>query len=146
VYHSPLNVETRAEVRKQFAALAGADVTDGAKVSAWGRAIHVPQSGAGVAWFEFADLCGSKRPLSAADYLEITKAFHTVFVTEVPKMDLGSKDMVRFCPNKVVWKTDNVLQARRLITFVDACYESKATCCHSTPCPHTYCVRRRSSS
>jgi peroxisome-assembly ATPase len=54
----------------------------------------VGESGNGVAWFDFQELCGSKKPLSAADYIEITKTFPTVFLTEVPKMDLGSKDMV----------------------------------------------------
>lgn len=38
------------------------------------------------------DLCG--KPLSAADYLEITKNFGTIFVTDVPKMGLDKKDLV----------------------------------------------------
>ena len=52
------------------------------------------------------DLCG--QPFSAADYLEITKQFGTVFLLDVPKMGMESKDL-----------------ARRFITFIDACYESK---------------------
>lgn len=47
----------------------------------------------------FQDLCG--RPLSAADYLEVTR-FPVVFVTGVKRMGLGEKD-----------------KARRFITFVD---------------------------
>jgi protein AFG1 len=44
-----------------------------------------------VAKFHFDELCGN--PLSAADYLEVTKTFGTVFVLDIPKMDLGKKDM-----------------------------------------------------
>ena len=40
--------------------------------------------------------------MSAADYIEITKNFGTIFVVDVPKMGLGQKDM-----------------ARRFITFID---------------------------
>ncbi|KAG8844529.1 hypothetical protein FRB91_002561, partial [Serendipita sp. 411] len=58
-----------------------------------------------IAKFTFAELCG--KPLSAADYLEVTKQFGTVFVLDVPKLDLGQKDL-----------------ARRFITFIDACYEN----------------------
>jgi len=53
----------------------------------------VPESTSSVAKFNFDDLCG--QPLSAADYLEVTKNFGTVFLLNVPKMDLNMKDMVR---------------------------------------------------
>ncbi|KAH9927214.1 AFG1-like ATPase-domain-containing protein, partial [Fomitopsis serialis] len=57
--------------------------------------------------FRFDELCGM--PLSAADYLEIVKNFKTIFILDVPKMGMSQKD-----------------KARRFITFIDACYESKA--------------------
>jgi protein AFG1 len=94
VYRAPLDAATRAETRKLFAAAAGPEIVEGRELRAWGRAVRVPQSGGGAAWFEFDDLCGARHPLSAADYLEITRAFPTVFVTEVPKMNLSNKDMV----------------------------------------------------
>ena len=58
----------------------------------WGRKILVPESSSTVAKFGFLDLCG--KPMSAADYIEITKNFGTIFVTNVPKMGLSQKDMV----------------------------------------------------
>jgi protein AFG1 len=93
VYRSPLNNETRAETRKIFEALAGPSI-ESRELSVWGRTLRVPECGNGVAWFDFQDLCGSKKPLSTADYIEIASTFPTLFVTEVPKMNLGSKDMV----------------------------------------------------
>lgn len=66
----------------------------------WGRTLLVPKSSDNVARFSFDDLCG--KPLSAADYLEVTRQFRTLFITDVPKMGLGQKDL-----------------ARRFITFID---------------------------
>jgi protein AFG1 len=53
-----------------------------------------------MAKFDFEDLCG--QPLSAADYIEITNKFSTIFVLNIPKMGLNQKDL-----------------ARRFITFID---------------------------
>jgi len=47
-----------------------------------------------VAKFDFEDLCG--QPLSAADYIEITKNFGIIFLLNIPKMDLNKKDLVCF--------------------------------------------------
>lgn len=109
VYYDPLTPENKAEVEKIFSAFTS-DPSDPVQynrgLNTWGRTISVPESTSHVAKFQFDDLCG--RPLSAADYLEITKNFGTIFVTDVPKMGLGEKD-----------------KARRFITFIDACYESK---------------------
>ncbi|TFK94199.1 AFG1-like ATPase [Polyporus arcularius HHB13444] len=109
VYYDPLTPENKAEIEKLFRAFTS-DPSDPAipnrKLHTWGRKIVVPESSSTVAKFGFLDLCG--KPMSAADYIEITKNFGTIFVTDVPKMGLGQKDM-----------------ARRFITFIDACYESK---------------------
>jgi len=61
-------------------------------LTTFGRTIHVPLSTLRVARFTFNELCA--RPLSAADYLEITRVFGTIFVTDVPKLDIGRKDVV----------------------------------------------------
>ncbi|TFY73602.1 hypothetical protein EWM64_g10410 [Hericium alpestre] len=109
VYHDPLTPETHAEIHKLFEALTS-DPSDpivhGRKLTIWGRDIVVPKSTSEVAMFDFDDLCG--KPLSAADYLEITRQFTTLFVCDVRKMGMSEKD-----------------KARRFITFIDACYENK---------------------
>lgn len=110
VYYHPLGPETTSEMDKLFNGLASADVDPeirlGRKLSLWGREVVVPESSGHVARFTFDDLCN--RPLSASDYLEITKNFHTIFVEDIPKLTLSERD-----------------QARRFITFVDAAYEMK---------------------
>ncbi|KZT71431.1 AFG1-like ATPase [Daedalea quercina L-15889] len=109
VYYDPLTPENQAEIEKIFKALTS-DPSDpvqhNRKLTTWGRTIVVPESSSTVAKFRFDELCGM--PLSAADYLEIVKNFKTLFILDVPKMGMNQKDM-----------------ARRFITFIDACYESK---------------------
>ncbi len=105
VYYDPLTPENQAEFEKLFKAFASHDnepITRNRKLHVWGREVAVPQSTPTVAKFGFLDLCG--KPMSAADYIEITKTFGTIFVTDVPKMGLSQKDMVReyhFCCNSM---------------------------------------------
>ncbi|KAH7887516.1 AFG1-like ATPase-domain-containing protein [Phlebopus sp. FC_14] len=114
VYYHPLTPENEAELDKIFHSLTSPSssapnpdpVISNRPITTFGRTLYVPLSTSSVAKFTFDELCA--RPLSAADYLEITKTFGTVFVTGIPKMDVGKKDV-----------------ARRFITFIDACYESK---------------------
>ena len=81
---------------KLFTSLTSADPSDPAianrELHTWGRTITVPESTSKVAKFRFEDLCG--KPLYAADYIEVTKTFGTVFLLDVPKMGLDLKDKV----------------------------------------------------
>ncbi|KAG9104200.1 hypothetical protein FRC06_004625 [Ceratobasidium sp. 370] len=121
VYFDPLTLENRAEIDKIFKAFAAAEgreiVTD-RTLNIWGRKLRIPESAGSTARFTFQELCG--QPLSAADYIEVTRAFETIFVTDVPSMNLGQKD-----------------KARRFITFIDACYESKTKLFVSSEVPIT---------
>ncbi len=86
-------------MKKLFHSLASRDgdstsTTTNRKLHLWGRDLVIPESSDTVARFSFADLCN--KPLSAADYLEVTGKFGTVFVEDVPKMGLGEKDQVGF--------------------------------------------------
>ncbi|KAI0027597.1 AFG1-like ATPase [Vararia minispora EC-137] len=117
VYYHPLDDAIRSEIGKLFHGLTtGQDVVEGRQLDIWGRKLRVPRSAGRVAMFSFDDLCGS--PLSAADYIEVTRHFGTVFVTDIKKMGLGEKD-----------------RARRFITFVDACYEGKTKLIVSSEVP-----------
>ncbi|KAF8138345.1 AFG1-like ATPase [Boletus edulis] len=114
VYYHPLTPENEAEINECFDSLTSPSSSDGnpdpvianRPLFTFGRTIHIPLSTSRVARFTFSELCD--RPLSAADYLAITNTFSTVFVTDVKKMSVSRKD-----------------GARRFITFIDACYESK---------------------
>jgi protein AFG1 len=119
-----LNSATRAAIDAQFDALTeDLPVLEGATIRLWGRSLIVPRSAGSVAQFPFAELCG--RPLGAADYLELTQRYGTLFVTDVPRMGLNEKDKVCEEEETLVPVLNVFLQARRFITFIDACYESK---------------------
>jgi protein AFG1 len=62
------------------------------KLKVWGRELKVPISTGTVARFTFKELCDG--PMSAADYLEITKKFETIFVVDIPKMSFSERDKV----------------------------------------------------
>ncbi|KAG9028879.1 hypothetical protein FRB95_005929 [Tulasnella sp. JGI-2019a] len=108
VYFDPITDEHRHELDKIFNTLAEDNpIIQNDTISVWGHDLPIPESTAnGLARFSFGDLCD--KPLGAADYIEITNKYHTIFITDIPKMGLGAKD-----------------KARRFITFIDACYESK---------------------
>ncbi|KAK4051211.1 ATPase [Microbotryomycetes sp. JL201] len=107
VYLSPIDQSNKREFAELFDALTEDEpVIEHRPLSVWGRKINVPESTSRVAKFRFIDLCG--KPLSAPDFLEITKTFETIFVEDVPQLGLDTKD-----------------QARRFILFIDAAYEAK---------------------
>lgn len=74
----------------------------------WGRPVTIPKCVMGVvAQFTFKQLC--EKPHSAADYLEITRNFPCVVITDIPLLSVRERDLTR-----------------RFITFLDAAYESGA--------------------
>jgi len=83
-----------------------------------GRVLEVPEAARGVARFTFSELCDG--PLGAEDYLALSAAYHTVFISDIPAMDLGSLNPLR-----------------RFITLVDALYESKVKLVCSAERPST---------
>jgi hypothetical protein len=97
VYYHPLTPSNTLEIGKIFKSFTSQDPNDppisNRALSIWGRTLLVPESTTKVAKFHFHDLCG--KPLSAADYLEVTKTFGTVFVLDIPKMGMDRKDLVR---------------------------------------------------
>ena len=75
-------------------------------VSINNREIFVKGVGKGVIWFDFEALCGGTR--SKSDYVELSKTFHTLLLSEVPI--LAEED-------------DNA--ARRFIDLIDELYDRK---------------------
>jgi cell division protein ZapE len=69
-----------------------------------GRWIRCRKRSAGVVWFDFEAICAG--PRSVADYVEIARDYHTVFVSGVPVFEDGGND-----------------PARRFIALVDEFYD-----------------------
>jgi cell division protein ZapE len=77
------------------------------------RQIRARRRAGGVVWFDFAVLCGG--PRSQNDYLEIATQFHTVLVSNVPRMSAGHASEAR----RFTWLVD-VLYDRRVKLLVSA--------------------------
>ncbi|KAG6331473.1 hypothetical protein ID866_7615 [Astraeus odoratus] len=131
VYYNPLTPENRAEIDTIFHSLtapssssssSSADpVITNRPLVTFGRTIHIPLSTSHVARFTFDELCA--RPLSAADYIEITRTFATIFVTDVPKLDVGRKDVnnEQGLPPEIVGASSMFTGEEEIFAFARAC-------------------------
>jgi cell division protein ZapE len=88
----------------RFEEIAGETGEPGGTLAVEGRQIPLRRRSAGVAWFDFEAICTG--PRATADYVEIARDFHTVFVSGVPLFDAASDD-----------------PARRFIALVDEFYD-----------------------
>jgi cell division protein ZapE len=88
----------------RFEEIADGPGEPGGQIVIEGRPIPVRRRGEEVAWFDFEALCSG--PRSAADYVEIARDFHTVFLSGVPVLDDATND-----------------PARRFIALVDEFYD-----------------------
>jgi protein AFG1 len=73
----------------------------------FGRTVKVARANEKCAWFDFRELC--QEPLGAADYIAICNRFPTLIVDKVPPLGRASY----------------YNEARRFVTLIDACYESR---------------------
>lgn len=123
VYHVPLDNAATSHAEKWFAFLGDFkdDPPHPAHHQVWGRDVFVPRASGTAAMFTFDELIG--RPTSAADYLEMMRWYDAFIVTDVPGMTHKQRDL-----------------ARRLITFIDAVYESRVSPAYLSTCHLFRCL------
>jgi cell division protein ZapE len=80
------------------------------------REVRAKRRAGGAVWFDFATLCGG--PRSQLDYLEIATRFHTVILSDVPRMTAAMSS-----------------EARRFTWLVDVLYDQKVKLLISAECP-----------
>ncbi len=79
------------------------------------RRIRARRRAGGVVWFDFAVLCGG--PRSQNDYLEIAAQFHTVLLSNIPRMSAGQASEAR----RFTWLVDVLYDHRvHLIASAEA--------------------------
>jgi cell division protein ZapE len=79
------------------------------------RAIRARRRAGGIVWFDFGELCGG--PRSYNDYLEIAAQFHTVVLSDVPRLSAGQSSEAR----RLTWLVDILYDAGvRLIVSAQA--------------------------
>ena len=92
-YLLPLGAASEQTLTAHFERLAAHSPRETAPLQLNDRQITVKAQADGIAWFEFAELC--EGPRAAADYIEIARDFHTVLISNVPRLDRNSEDAAR---------------------------------------------------
>jgi cell division protein ZapE len=112
LYHTPLGPEADAQMDEAFTRLAEWH-DENAKLHIEHREIRARRKAGGVVWFDFKTLCGG--PRSQNDYLEIATQFHTVLLSDVPRMSVRLASEAR----RFTWLVD-VLYDRRVKLILSA--------------------------
>jgi len=82
-YIYPLTDQNTQILKQQFMNLAGALSSEHA-ISVQSRLIPVVLLSQTVIWFDFTTICGM--PRCQLDYIELAERFHTIFVSNIPKL------------------------------------------------------------
>lgn len=109
--------ESEAALRQTFQQLAGqpGDSQVARSVNFLGRELPVVAVAPGIIWFDFATLC--EGPRSQNDYLALAEEYHTLILSNVPKMAL-----------------DDASAARRFTWLVDVLYDHRVKLIISAAC------------
>ena len=111
-YLTPWGAEAESALAAAFERVAEAD-DDDPQLTIESRTIRARRRAGGVVWFDFAVLCGG--PRSQNDYLELAARFHTVLLSNVPRMSAGQASEAR----RFTWLVD-VLYDHRIKLLLSA--------------------------
>ena len=106
VYQQPANHAAERELTAYFAGIAPDQGRNDTHISILGRNIECRKEADGVIWFDFQKICDG--PRSQDDYIELSRCYQTVIVSNVPQF---TKTMEN--------------QARRFISLVDEFYDRR---------------------
>ncbi len=93
IYHYPLDQQASDNLEHTFASIATGELRHNHELLINGRTIRTVKRADGVLWCNFEDICQTER--SAADYIEISRLYHTVFLANVPQLNDHKNDAVR---------------------------------------------------
>lgn len=113
---------TAATLEHLFEGIAGEPGAANATLTLNHRRLATRRLADDVVWFDFKELCDG--PRSQADYIEIARCYHTVFLSNVPAL-----------------ATEQDNQTRRFVTLVDEFYDRGVTLIASAATPITQVYR-----
>ncbi len=106
LYLTPMGQAADAQLARFFDAIAPDEAVTDATIDILGRPIAVHRIADGVVWFDCPQICDG--PRSTADYIEVSRCFQTVLVSNVPQFDGALEN-----------------QARRFIGLIDEFYDRR---------------------
>jgi cell division protein ZapE len=117
VYHTPLDVASESALEAIFASLKDVE-EETHPLDVEGREIPYRKRAGGLVWFDFQVLCGGAR--SYTDYVDLTRRFHTVILSGIPRMSPANADSAR----RFTWLVDIFYDERvKLICSAEAAPE-----------------------
>jgi cell division protein ZapE len=122
VYQTPSGAEADARLTEFFESIAPDEGDDGGSLEINGRSIAYRRAADGVVWFDFDAICDG--PRSQDDYIELSRLYQTVLVSDVPRFDATLEN-----------------QARRFIALVDEFYDRRVKLILSAAKPATELYR-----
>jgi cell division protein ZapE len=123
VYHWPLGEGAEAALAGLFSQLTlGMASRENERIEINERWFTARKWSESVVWFDFRVLCSG--PRGAADYIEIARGYHTVFISGLPRLDQARDD-----------------EARRFLSLVDEFYDHrvKVVISAEVPIEQLYC-------
>ena len=93
VYVTPLGQEAEDALLRTWDALTADEAPDDSPLRIHDRQIAFRRRSEGAIWFDFDVLCDG--PRSVADYIELARDFHTVFLSNVPSLDASHDNAAR---------------------------------------------------
>lgn len=122
VYQTPLGATAEQRLAEFFDGVAPDEGDQGGALELLGRRIAYRRAADGVIWFDFAAICDG--PRNKDDYIELSRLYQTVLVSNVPRFDATLEN-----------------QARRFIALVDEFYDRRVKLILSAAAPATELYR-----
>jgi cell division protein ZapE len=116
VYQVPSGPAADEKLREFFEGIAPDEGDHGGAIELFGRRIDYRRAADGVIWFDFDQICDG--PRSQDDYIELSRLYQTVLVSNVPCFDPTLEN-----------------QARRFIALVDEFYDRRVKLILSAAAP-----------
>jgi cell division protein ZapE len=122
IYHHPADAAAEKKMTDYFGLVAGEEGKQGGHIEVLGRHINTLRRAHGVIWFDFRALCGG--PRSQNDYLEIARGYHTVLLSQIPRMTAHQASEAR----RFTWLVDIFYDHKvKLIVTADCAAEALYT-------------------
>jgi len=99
LYYTPADSEAEAAFRRMFERLSGDTYAQDVEIDILGRPVLTRRVASDVVWFDFKDLCRTAR--AAADYIELSRCYHTVLLSGLPQLSEADEDAARRFVNLV---------------------------------------------
>ncbi|HEY9052537.1 MAG TPA: cell division protein ZapE [Gammaproteobacteria bacterium] len=123
-WYSPIDTSTQEQIRNRFIELAPCPASADIQLDINYRPIMAKLIADDVVWFEFNELCAG--PRATSDYIEIARRFHTVFISDIPRMNEATDDKAKRFINLIDEFYDrNIKLLASSVTVPDDLYQGK---------------------